>query len=248
MMNVKTITICISLLFPLWLLAQPADCGTVTDIDGNQYQTVLLGKQCWMRQNLRVTRYADGTPLVLTTQNTLTEYGYFFPNGDASLADRYGLLYTWPTAMRGHETSEAVPSGVQGICPDGWHLPSNYEWMDLEDAVGYNEALRCGTDVNYVAKAMASKEGWNTNVEDVPQPCSILEDVSANDKAGMDVLPAGLCFMGFYGYGTETGFWTASDGSPETSPIHRFYGPNATVEINCTPKEAGASVRCVKNE
>lgn len=236
------------LLMPCWLSAQLTDCGTVMDIDGNQYQTVRIGKQCWMRSNLRVTRYADGTMLVPLNENRLTEYGYFFPDGDASLAPKYGLLYTWPTAMRGHETSEEVPSGVQGICPDGWHLPSNYEWMDLEDAVGYNEALRCGTDVNYVAKAMASKEGWNTNVEDVPQPCSILEDVSANDKAGMNVLPAGLCFMGFYGYGTETGFWTASDGSPETSPIHRFYGPNATVEINCTPKEAGASVRCVKNE
>jgi uncharacterized protein (TIGR02145 family) len=245
----KKISILIGLLLPFALWAQPMqDCGTVTDIDGNVYQTVRIGKQCWMRENLRVTRYADGSMLMPGSESALTGHCYVFPNGDASLAPQYGLLYTWPTAMRDHVTSEEVPSGVQGICPDGWHLPSNYEWMDLEDAVGYNEALRCGTDVNYVAKAMASREGWNTNVEDTPQPCSILEDVSANNKTGMNVLPAGLCFMGFYGYGTEAGFWTASDGSPESAPIHRYYGANATVEINCTPKEAGASVRCVKNE
>ncbi|MCR4964557.1 MAG: fibrobacter succinogenes major paralogous domain-containing protein [Bacteroidales bacterium] len=245
----KKIILLVGLLLPVLMWAQQVtDCGTVTDIDGNRYQTVIIGKQCWMRENLRVTRYADGSMLMPGNENAMTGHCYVFPNGNESLVQKYGLLYTWATAMRDHETSEEVPSGVQGICPDGWHLPSNFEWMNLEDVVGYDDALRCGTDVNNVAKAMASASDWDTNVADDLQPCCILENVNTNDKAGMNVKPAGLCFMGFYGYGTETGFWTASDGSPESAPIHRFYGANATVEINCTPKEAGASVRCVKNE
>ncbi len=234
-------------LFPTFIWAQQfLDCGLLTDVDGNRYETVRLGKQCWMRSNLRATHYADGQ--AIDPADGQSAHGYYFPNGDSTIVGRYGLLYTWLTAMRDHLTSEEVPSGVQGVCPDGWHLPSNFEWMNLEDYLGYKDEYRCGSDVNNVARAMASPTDWDTDIVGMLQPCCIVEDVSGNNVAHMDVLPAGLCFMGYYGYGTECGFWTASDGSPETSPIHRFYAPNATVEINCTPKEAGASVRCVKDE
>ena len=101
--------------------------------------------------------------------------------------------------------------------------------------------------MNNVAKAMASREGWrNTSFAPAPE-CSILDNLQRNNTSGMEVLPAGNFLQTFDGFGYDAGFWTASDGSDVTSPIHHFYSTNATVEINCTPKEAAYSVRCLKD-
>ncbi|MBQ4441160.1 MAG: fibrobacter succinogenes major paralogous domain-containing protein [Bacteroidales bacterium] len=223
------------------------DCGTVTDRDGNVYQTVQLGSQCWMRENLRVTHFPDGRPLKLGAETSSTEFFYYYPNGDSTLVSRYGLLYSWNTCLTGKKPTEAVPSGIQSLCPDGWHLPSNFEWMNLEDFLGYKEEHRCGSDVNNVAKAMASHEDWVYNSFSPAPECSIADGSKANNSSGMDVLPAGNFFHTFDGFGVDAGFWTASDGSDVTAPIHHFYVTNATVEINCTPKEAAYSVRCIKD-
>lgn len=231
---------------PFLALAQ-ADCGTVTDYDGNVYQTVLLGKQCWMRENLRVTHYADGTALKLGAVTEASERNYYYPNGAADQVERYGLLYSWFTALNGAKPTEDVPSGIRGICPEGWHLPSNFEWMGLEDFLGYKEEHRCGTDVNNVAKAMASQEDWYLDVMTIAPECSIVRDLTTNNSSNFSVLPAGSFWNSYYGFGTNTGFWTASDGSDVTSPIHYLVNTNATVEINCTPKEAAYSVRCLRN-
>ena len=121
--------------------------------------------------------------------------------------------------------------------------------MGVEDYVGYKDYYRCGTDVNNVAKAMASTEGWQFDFLTQGAACCIIESVTTNNGTGFSVLPAGSVWNGqAEGFGTNAGFWTCSDGSPDTSPIHRFYYTNATVEINCTPKEAFYSVRCVKNK
>ena len=223
------------------------ECASVKDYDGNIYATVQLGTQCWMAENLRVTHFADGTPLQLGNLTDGQQRFYYYPNQAQANVAQYGLLYSWYTIMNGHPTSEEVPSGVQGICPDGWHLPSNFEWMGLEDYLGYKEAYRCGTDVNNVAKALASKEGWHSDFMTSGQPCCIVENAKTNNSSGMNVLPAGNFFNTSDGFGVDAGFWTASDGSDVSAPIHHFYYTNAVIEINCTPKEAAYSVRCVKN-
>jgi len=223
------------------------ECTSVTDFDGNVYPTVQLGSQCWMAENLRVTHFADGTPLQLGSETSPSSRYYYYPDQTADNVQRYGLLYSWNTIMNSHAPSEEVPSGVQGICPNGWHLPSNFEWMGLEDFLGYKEEHRCGTDVNNVAKALASKEGWHSDFMTSGQPCCIVENVSTNNSSGMNVPPAGNFFNTTDGFGVDAGFWTASDGSDISAPIHHFYYSNAVIEINCTPKEAAYSVRCVKN-
>ncbi len=223
-----------------------ASCGTVTDYDGNVYPTVQLGNQCWMAQNLRVTHYADGTALKHGADDP-AEFCYYLPNNQTDNIEKYGLLYSWSTALRGATPTEDVPSGIQGICPDGWHLPSNFEWMGLEDFLGYRGEFRCGTDVNNVTKALSSQEGWRADFLTTGPECSIINNLSANNSSGMNVLPAGSFWNGSYEFGGYAGFWTASDGSDVTAPIHYFAPTNATVEINCTPKEAGYSIRCLKN-
>jgi uncharacterized protein (TIGR02145 family) len=170
------------------------------------------------------------------------------PNNDPENVAQYGRLYTWFSTLNDAEPTEETDGRVQGPCPDGWHVPANFEWMGLEDFVGYKDNYRCGTDVNNVAKAMASNEGWQFDFLTKGAACCIIENIATNNSTGFSVLPAGSVWNGqAEGFGTNAGFWTCSDGSPDTSPIHRFYYTNATVEINCTPKEAFYSVRCVKN-
>ncbi len=216
------------------------DCGIVKDIDGNEYQTVIMGDECWMRENLRTLHYADGREIQPAPQA---------PNNDPQNITRYGRLYTWHSVLDKSEPTEETDGRVQGPCPDGWHVPANFEWMGVEDFVGYKDYYRCGTDVNNVAKAMASTEGWQYDFMTQGASCCIIENVSTNNGTGFSVVPAGNVWNGMSdGFGKECGFWTCSDGSPDTSPIHRFYYTNATVEINCTPKEAFYSVRCLKNK
>lgn len=241
-LNIKTMATAILCSVAIFAMAQPPvkDCGPVADVDGNVYQTVLMGDECWMRENLRTTHYADGKAISPVPA---------VPNADTSLVATYGRLYTWFSVLNGSEPTEETDGRVQGPCPDGWHVPSNFEWMGLEDYVGYKDYYRCGTDVNNVAKAMSSSSGWQYDFMTHGATCCIIEDVATNNGTGFSVLPAGSVWNGqTEGFGTNAGFWTCSDGSPDTSPIHRFYYTNATVEINCTPKEAFYSVRCIKNK
>jgi uncharacterized protein (TIGR02145 family) len=117
--------------------------GTVSDIDGNRYKTIQIGFQVWMAENLRTTRYADSSaiPLVATSDVwaglTATDKAYCWYNWNTDCdATFYGAYYTWAAAMNGAAGSSSIPSGVQGVCPDGWHLPSNDEWTILAKFLG----------------------------------------------------------------------------------------------------------------
>ncbi len=97
------------------------DDSTVTDYDGNVYNTVKIGDQIWMKQNLSSIRYSDGTLIP-----GVTAY-----NNNDSMAAIYGRLYTWDATMK-----NSTSAGVQGVCPDEWHVPSDAEWIELENYLG----------------------------------------------------------------------------------------------------------------
>ncbi|GAG63281.1 unnamed protein product, partial [marine sediment metagenome] len=128
-------------------------CEIVTDYDGNSYKTTKIGNQIWMAENLNSTRYADGTPLVSgtgagdITGDYTTKYYFWYDDDSITYADTYGALYTWAAVMNGTSSSDNNPSGVQGVCPDGWHLPSDTAWKELEMYLGMSQ-----TD--------ADNEGW----------------------------------------------------------------------------------------
>jgi uncharacterized protein (TIGR02145 family) len=112
--------------------------------DGQIYSTVRIGDQIWMAENLRYfPGFPDPTSVNLPEDGSTTEpryyaYGYYGPETlDIAIANfvNYGILYNWPAAMQGEESSSSNPSGVQGVCPDGWHLPSEAEWVQLTDFV-----------------------------------------------------------------------------------------------------------------
>ena len=94
---------------------------TVTDYDGNVYNTVTIGSQIWLKENLKSLRYCDGSEIP----------GVAAYNNLDSLADIYGRLYTWDAAMNG-----SMDPGTQGVCPCEWHLPTSAEWAELENYLG----------------------------------------------------------------------------------------------------------------
>jgi len=233
--------------------------GTVTDIDGNTYKTVTIGNQTWMAENLRTTRYADGTPIPDGTHDTVfsyqNPYRYELKYGNASLPVQYGLLYNWFAATRG-KSGKLNPSGVQGACPDGWHLPSQLEWEILANQVremGYEYE----GNYNYIAKALASQTGWEkSKYLGVPG-----KDPASNNATGFSALPAGeysyqyniqsghLNYLSFdYRFnGLVSIFWTAN----ELGHVNGTYFSISYFQPNCIQdyqnKRDALSVRCVKN-
>jgi len=102
--------------------------------DGKTYKEVTIGEQRWMAENLRYE--ADGSVC-------FNENGSFWGNKDpAQNCETYGRLYDWNTAMNGELSSNAAPSGVEGVCPVGWHIPSDAEWAELIDYVGINAGIK----------------------------------------------------------------------------------------------------------
>lgn len=104
----------------------------VTDYDGNKYDAVQIGKQVWMKENLRTTHYADGRPV---------DTSFYKPHlGHENEVERYGYVYHAHAALEETTLENGDPSGIQGLCPDGWHLPSRYEWVILSRYVSQYES------------------------------------------------------------------------------------------------------------
>ncbi len=217
----------------------------VTDIDGNVYKTVKLGNQVWMAENLRTTRYADGTPIPLGTEASFTTaYRYYPDDNSANVAD-YGYLYNWAAVMNGSASSEANPSGVQGICPNGWHVPSDAEWAELTNYVKSQSQSQyvCGDYTGNIAKALASETGWNSSTYN----CDVGNNPSANNATGFSARPAGGYFGDYSGFGYCAYFWSATQSDSYDAYDRSLYYYYAYVNRYNYNKSSGYSVRCVRN-
>ena len=225
--------------------------GIVADIDGNVYKTTLIGNQVWMAENLKVTRYADGTPIPLVEDSaawsalTVNDRAYCWYDNNDSLGNIYGGLYTWAAAMNGAPSSDLNPSGIQGACPAGWHLPSDSEWKELEQFLGMSEDQLDGwgfraTDGEGGKLKETGYAHWNS------------PNTAATNEVGFTALPAGCRsnLGNFVGMGRDNLIFPATWGELED-----FYGPLLRIldyefgGINRFPRniERGSSVRCVKD-
>lgn len=227
---------------------QPAfDCGnsTVTDIDGNVYNTVKLGTQCWMKENLKTTRYSDGTTIELgSTTSSSTAYRYY-PNDDADNVSTYGYLYNWKAVMNDASASNSTPSGVQGVCPDGWHVPSDLEWTMLTTYLGSQSLYKCNNAPDNIAKALASTTGWSSSTSN----CAVGNTPSTNNATGFTAVPAGYYYENpiYNGFGSATTFWTASNYSSNFAYGRHIGNSDATVNSYNYFIEYGFSVRCLRD-
>ena len=206
--------------------------ATVTDRDNNVYNTVQIGVQCWLKENLRSTQYADGTPI--------EEGSWYYPNNDSSVVSTYGLLYTWPTMMHGSSGSSANPSGVQGICPDGWHVPSDAEWTQLTNYVSSRGQYVCGNNINFIAKVLAATTGWSSNSTN----CSIGNNLGSNNATGFGALPAG---QQNYGFGMYGNYWSATNSGNSEAYYRYFHYASPMIQRDTDYKSYGYSVRCIRD-
>ena len=160
---------------------------TVTDCDGNSYTTVQIGQQCWMKENLRTTHFNNGTAIPAGYTSETIAYRYA-PFDDENSVPIYGYLYNWPVVNSSCDTN---PGNVQGICPVGWHIPSNAEWEQLLTYVGSQSQYVCGGDSTKIAKALASQK-WCTYTlsQECDNPCAVSNVVNANNATGFSALPA----------------------------------------------------------
>ena len=227
------------------------NCGTVADYDGNVYKTVVLGDQCWMRENLRTTHYADGTAIGAGT-STSDSYAYYYNPGASSAETQiFGLLYNRRAVWKGTVGSGTVPSSLQGICPIGWHVPSNGEFDKLVDFLHYDAQNICGTTVANVAKALASQENWTSNTT----ACAVGNDITANNVTLFTGQPAGW-YTGSFANLYKTANFITSDqgsyyynGSYSNAAYYRILSHDgATLSGASYYGYYGYSVRCVKND
>lgn len=213
---------------------------TVTDRDGNIYNTVLIGDQCWMRENLKTTKYSDGTPIPAYTGSSLQKFYY-----NTSITSTFGLLYNWRAAM--NTTSSSVTGTVQGICPTGWHMPSTTDYSTLSSYV--SSTYPCGSSGE---NALASTTDWfNSTVI-----CSSGYNLIDNNSSGFSALPAGGYNVisntsGYTGQNTHAYFWCSETDSYSNKNAMRLQYDNCsnfcgnTFASNMTM--TACSVRCLRD-
>jgi uncharacterized protein (TIGR02145 family) len=188
------------------IIKMVANAGNVTDIDGNVYQTVRIGNQVWMAENLRVTRYNDGSPIPFNTievlwNDTIPKYCFLYNTTDSNLIKNYGALYN------GYVVN---PLNPKKITPTGWHLPSSAEWDTLKNYLIANGYSWDGTTTgNRIAKSLAAKTDWKTDDRAGAVGCNL----TLNNETGFSALPSGShreTTDGFKG-GNQVCSWWAVD-------------------------------------
>lgn len=218
--------------------------NAVQDRNGNWYGAVVIGKQVWLAENLKTRNRSDWTtiPVGGTTASDSTPYCYY-PNGQSYSVDDYGLLYNWAAAMDGGSASSQNPSGVQGLSPDGWHIPSEAEFDQLLNYVASKpKFLADEITTNAVAKSLAARSGWNTSTN----TNAVGNNPSQNNKTLFGAKATGTFnHEGSIGnFGSSTIFWTTT---PDSSQAKGKYigNMNTTVVSGSFNKGSGFAIRCV---
>ena len=217
------------------------NAGTVTDIDGNVYWAVKIGSQVWTVQNLRTTKYNDGTEIPYAKDSatwvnlTTPGYCYYKNMTKPDSIKKYGVLYNWYAV------------NTKKLAPEGWHVPTDAEWKTLENyliANGYN--WDGTTSGNKIAKSLAAKTDWYTQTGlDVG---TIGNDMSKNNRSGFLALPCGSRNTdGKFDFGGSANWWTATEFNGSGGVARNLYYDYEELFWNSNYKRCGFSVRLVKD-
>jgi len=222
--------------------------GSLSDIEGNSYATIEIGTQVWMAENLRVTQYADGTPI--SELSDAAEWAALSPETQAYCwygnlsddEDTASVLYTWATAMNGMESSDTIPSGIQGVCPDGWHLPSDAEWKVLEMFLGMSLSEADRTEWRGSDEGAKLKETGYSKWLKAP--------AGGSNSSGYTAVPGGFrsASGSFYNYPQYASYWTSTD-EPDTEKAYfrTLKYDSEQVYRQYNTMTMGFSVRCVQD-
>jgi uncharacterized protein (TIGR02145 family) len=182
--------------------AQSTEGETVTDADGNVYNTVKIGSQLWTIENLRTTKFNDETPIPYVPKQSqwegLTSPAYCWYRNEIHNKEKCGALYNWHTVRTGK------------LAPKGWHVPTEKEWLELERYLNANGFNWDGSNEGYhIAKAMAAKTDWAAS----ENPGAVGNDLSKNNRSGFSALPGGFRDEdgSFRNQGDDGYWWCATD-------------------------------------
>lgn len=213
--------------------------------DGMTYYTVKLGNQCWMAENLKYLPAVFPADTISLTNPLYYVYDYNGTNVSSAMATMnfsdYGVLYNWSAAMAGSASSSSNPSGIQGVCPSGWHIPSDAEWKELEVFMGMSSGDADASEwrgTNEGGKLKStSLTFWN------------LPNTGASNSGNFTGLPGGTCFgTGFFYYIGNTGyFWSSTENTATHSWFRALHYSQSKVYRSYFEKYFGYSVRCVKD-
>ena len=197
----------------------------VTDIDGNVYNTVTIGTQTWLRENLKVTKYTDGTAIPNVTDNAAwsaaTTAAYCDYSNTPSVSATYGRLYNWFVV---------ASTNPKKVCPAGWHVPSDTEWSTLITYLG-GEVVAGG----------ALKETGTTHW--------LTPNTGATNSTGFTALPGGYrSETGTFGLLGNSGYWWSATQGGDTFAWDRYmYYNSGNAVRGDMDKNGGFSVRCIKD-
>jgi uncharacterized protein (TIGR02145 family) len=209
--------------------------GQFTDIDGNIYDTIAIGTQVWMKQNLKVSKYRNGDPIPTNLSNSAwsgTTSGAYAIYNNAVLNDSiYGKLYNWYAV-----------ADPRGLCPTGWHVPSDAEWQTLETSLGMpaselNNTGGRGSAQNVGGKMKAVSSLW------------LAPNTGATNSSGFTGLPGGYrASDGTFNSIGNYGFWWSSTQNSTSFAWNRYlYHFGALVGRGNPTESYGFSVRCVRD-
>jgi uncharacterized protein (TIGR02145 family) len=209
--------------------------GKVKDVEGNVYKTVKIGKQWWMAENLKTTKYSEGTSIPNVTGDAawaaLTAPGYCWYNDEEEVfKNTYGALYNFYTV-------DATSNGGKNVCPTGWHVPSDIEWHTLILYLDPDAKLLLWPEPESLIAAEKLKETGTTHWE--------ILDEGATNESGFTAIPAGYR-SGEIGLSQMVGkgcWWWSTDN------LYRSlsYG-GGRIDRGGYYKEGGFAVRCIKNK
>ncbi len=199
--------------------------GTMTDQEGNVYKTVKIGKQTWMAENLRTTKYRDGSNITLATNRsawfwddiTTGIYCNYYNTLDKDSIATFGRLYNWYAV-----------TDARNIAPAGWHVPTNAEWTELANYLGGRSVAG-----NKLKEAGTTHWYWN---------------IGATNESGFTAVPSGYRYVGAFGsLGDVSRYWCAEGFNGLAYCCYMFYNNSEVSIFDTTNRTSGYSVRCVKN-
>ena len=208
-------------------------CGsyTVTDADGNVYNTVLIGSQCWMAENLETTHYRNGEPIdypgddnMAWWNNTAGAYAWY--ENDIAWKDLYGALYNF------HAVQNA-----NGLCPTGWHVPADSEWTVLSDYLG--------------GEAVAGGKLKSTRTDPDPHPRWEYPNIGATNESNWTGYPGGIRdYMGYFGeMGVWGRFWSSTEAGFDAAWSRSLIYESQEISRNSDIFPGyGLSIRCVEDQ
>lgn len=208
--------------------------SSVTDIDGNTYPTVQIGTQLWMKENLRTTKYSDGTDIPLVTDNSEWASNYnsgttlpmmsWYDNDQATYtANKFGVLYN------GYSVNPTT-NGNKNVCPISWHVPSDVEWTTLTDYLG-------GASVAGGKMKSIGTQYWQS------------PNLDATNESDFSSFPSGyrtrygdFGTIGYVGY-----WWSPHENSTDNARANFLFSEHGYTSWSFIGEDYGFSVRCIKD-